>query len=106
MARPLLLLLAFACLAAPALAADEPKKPNPDDQYVPGPDSKPQEGVPKGVVTKYEWNQSKIYPGTLRNYWIYVPAQYDGKTPAFVFVCQDGVMYNAPTVFDNLIAKK
>src|SRR3954468_14140624 len=95
-------LVAFCCVCANA----QEKKPNPDDQYVPGPDSKPQEGVPKGVVTKYEWNQSKIYPGTLRNYWVYVPAQYDGKTPACVFVCQDGKQYNAPTVFDNLIAKK
>src|ERR1041385_6230527 len=86
--------------------AAEPKKPSPDDQYVPGPDSKPQEGVPKGTVTKYEWNESKIYPGTVRSYWVYVPAQYDGKTPACVFVCQDSVMYNAPIVFDNLIHKK
>src|SRR4051794_32231026 len=106
MARPLLLLLAFACLAAPALAAEEPKKPSPDDQYVPGPDSKPQEGVPKGTVTKYEWNDSNVYPGTRRNYWVYVPAQYDGTTPACVYVSQDGIQYSAPVVFDNLIAKK
>jgi len=101
--------LALACLtifAWSARAADEPKKPSPDEQYVLGPDSKPQEGVPKGVVTKYVWDQSKIYPGTIHDYWVYVPAQYDGKTPASVFVCQDGTQYNAPVVFDNLIAKK
>ena len=86
--------------------AAEPKKPSPDDQYIPGPDSKPQEGVPKGTVTKYEWNESKIYPGTVRSYWVYVPAQYDGKTAACLFVCQDGKLYEAPTVFDNLIHKK
>src|ERR1041385_6700157 len=86
--------------------AAEPKKPSPDDQYIPGPDSKPQEGVPKGTVTKYEWNESKIYPGTVRSYWFYVPAQYDGKTAACLFVCQDGKLYEAPTVFDNLIHKK
>ena len=103
----LLSLLALLCLTAtPLLAADPPKKPSPDDQYVPGPDSKPQEGVPKGTITKYEWNDSKVFPGTHRNYWVYVPAQYDGTTPACVFVCQDGVSYAAPTVFDNLIAKK
>jgi enterochelin esterase-like enzyme len=104
--RVLLTLLTCGLLTVAANAADEPKKPNPDDQYVPGPDSKPQDGVPKGVVTKYDWNDSKVYPGTLRTYSVYVPAQYDGKTPACVFVCQDGVLYNAPTVFDNLIAKK
>ena len=76
------------------------------DDYVPGPDSKPQDGVPKGVVTKYSWNDSKIFPGTARDYWVYVPAQYTADKPACVFICQDGVMYNAPTVFDNLIHKK
>jgi enterochelin esterase-like enzyme len=97
--------LVFCLCAAPAFA-QEAKKPSPDDQYVPGPDSKPQEGVPKGKITKHEWNDSKIYPGTVRSYWVYVPAQYDGKTPACVFVCQDGIQYSAPTVFDNLIHKK
>lgn len=76
------------------------------DDYVPGPDSKPQEGVPKGVVTKYSWTDSKVFPGTVRDYWVYVPAQYSADKPACVFVCQDGVMYSAPTVFDNLIHKK
>jgi enterochelin esterase family protein len=94
-------LVAFACACANA----QEKKPSPDDQYVPGPDSKKQVGVPQGEVTKYEWNDSKIYPGTVRSYWVYVPKQYDGKTPACVFVCQDGLMYSAPTVFDNLIHK-
>lgn len=65
-----------------------------------------QPGVPKGKVTEYEWNNSKIYPGTVRKYSVYVPAQYDASKPACVFVCQDGVMYKAPTVFDNLIHKK
>ena len=95
--------LTFVAITAPA---QEVKKPSPDDQYVPGPDSKPQEGVPKGKVTKYEWNDSKVYPGTVRSYWVYVPAQYDGQTAACVYVHQDGIQYNAPTVFDNLIHKK
>ena len=54
------------------------------DDYVPGPDSKPQEGVPKGEVTKYTFDQSKIFPGTVRDYWVYVPRQYDGSKPACV----------------------
>ena len=99
----------LACLmifASVAGAADAPKKPSPDEQYVLGPDSKPQDGVPKGVVTKYVWEKSTNFPGTIHDYWVYVPAQYDGKTPACVFVSQDGIQYNAPVVFDNLIAKK
>jgi gluconolactonase len=76
------------------------------DDYVPGPDSKPQEGVPKGEVTKYSFNQSKIFPGTTRDYWIYVPKQYDATKPTCFMVFQDGIQYNAPVVFDNLIHKK
>lgn len=61
--------------------------------------------VPKGEVTKHAFDQSKIFPGTYRDYWIYVPKQYDPAKPACVFVCQDGIQYDAPAVFDRLIAK-
>ena len=103
-----LLLAPLLCLAlASSLLAAEKKEPSPDDQYKKlTPDSEEQPGVPKGTVTEYEWNDSKIYPGTVRKYFVYVPKQYDGKTPACVFVCQDGVSYKAPTVFDNLIHKR
>ncbi|HZQ45494.1 MAG TPA: alpha/beta hydrolase-fold protein [Verrucomicrobiae bacterium] len=76
------------------------------DDYVPGPDSKPQEGVPKGEVTKYTFDHSKIFPGTTRDYWIYVPKQYDPAKAACLMVFQDGIQYGAPVVFDNLIHKK
>ena len=36
-------------------------------------DSKPQDGVPKGKVTKHQFTNSKVYPGTVRDYWIYDP---------------------------------
>ncbi|MEN9576378.1 MAG: hypothetical protein RL514_4233 [Verrucomicrobiota bacterium] len=93
-------------LAAPLFAADT-KPASPDDQYKKlTPDSEEQPGVPKGTLTEHEWNDSKVFPGTVRKYSIYVPKQYDGKTPACVYVSQDGVLYKAPTVFDNLIHKK
>ena len=63
-------------------------------------------GVPKGEVLKFTFDQSKIYPGTWREYWIYVPAQYKGDQPACVYVNQDGIQWKAPVVFDNLIHKK
>jgi gluconolactonase len=63
-------------------------------------------GVPKGEILKYTYSDSKIFPGTWREYWIYVPAQYDPKTAACVFVNQDGIQVKAPTVFDNLIYQK
>src|SRR5687767_9828307 len=62
--------------------------------------------APKGEVTKYTFDQSKIFPGTTREYWIYVPQQYDPARPACVHVNQDGIQYNAPAVFDELISKK
>src|SRR5260370_33574940 len=76
------------------------------DNYVPGPDSKPQPGVPKGEVLKFSFNKSKIFPGTTRDYWIYVPAQYKPDKPACVYVQQDGLHFEATTVFDNLIERK
>src|ERR1035438_5663439 len=61
---------------------------------------------PKGEVKKYSFDHSKIFPGTVRDYWIYVPKQYDPARPACLYVNQDGVQYNAPAVFDELIHKK
>jgi enterochelin esterase-like enzyme len=60
--------------------------------------------VPKGEVLHFTFGKSKVYPGTIRDYWIYVPEQYDGKKPACVYINQDGIGWNAPVVFDNLIA--
>src|SRR6266849_5640980 len=81
------------------------------DDYVPGPDSQRQPGVPQGKVTKYEWT-SKIYPGTERDYWVYVPAQYKPEKPACTMVFQDGGTFvneagafRTTVVFDNLIHK-
>ncbi|MBK5272516.1 MAG: SMP-30/gluconolactonase/LRE family protein [Bacteroidia bacterium] len=62
-------------------------------------------GVPKGEVMKFTFDQSKIFPGTWREYWVYVPAQYKPDKPACVYVNQDGLQWKAPTVFDNLIYK-
>jgi enterochelin esterase-like enzyme len=82
------------------------------DDYKLGPDSEEKADVPKGTVTKSTW-KSEIFPGTVRDYWVYVPAQYDEKKPAAVMVFQDGIWYQdqkgqfrVPIVFDNLIHKK
>jgi len=62
--------------------------------------------VPKGDLLKFTFDKSKIFPGTTREVTVYIPRQYDGKTPACVHVNQDGVQFNAPAVFDRLIANK
>jgi len=53
-----------------------------------------------------QW-ESKIFAGTKRDWWVYVPAQYTADKPAAVMVFQDGASPKdfVPTVFDNLIAK-
>jgi gluconolactonase len=63
-------------------------------------------GVPKGELLKFTFENSKIFPGTVREVTVYVPAQYRTNKPACVYVNQDGVQWKAPTVFDNLIHQK
>src|SRR5205814_3231754 len=85
----------------------------PAEEYALGPDSERQAGVSKGAVAKYTWATSKIFPGTVRDYWVYVPAQYNPsrRTPFMVFqdgggfVTDDG-RWRAHIVFDNLIHKR
>ena len=68
--------------------------------------------MPEGTVTKRTWT-STIFPGTVRDYWVYVPAQYKPGQPAAVMIFQDGQGYVAtgeddwrtPILFDNLIHK-
>jgi gluconolactonase len=72
----------------------------------PGPDSRVKPGTPVGEIIKGEFDQSKVYPGTWREYWVYIPKQLDRTKPAPVMVFQDGLQYNAPVVFDNLIQQK
>ena len=97
-------------LVASSLVLAEDAKPKQKVEYKHGPDSEVQKDVPQGKVTKMPPWTSKIFADTVRDWWVYVPAQYDGKTPACVMVFQDGEWYQkagddyrVPTVFDNLI---
>lgn len=97
------LILPILCsLSLSALAADD---------YRLGPLSQEKPDVPKGKVTQMPVHESKIYPGTKRDWWVYVPAQYKPEQPANLMVFQDGHDYvgtngawRVPVVFDNLIA--
>ena len=84
------------------------------DDYQLGPDSQRQPNVPQGEVKKMPpWTESKVFPGTTRDWWLYIPKQYDAAKPANAmvfcdgggFVKEDG-QFRVPVVFDNLIAKK
>jgi enterochelin esterase family protein len=96
-----LLLLALASIATAA------------EDYPLGPDSQPQQGVPQGDVKKFTFESSKLFPGTKRDWWLYIPKQYDAAKPACAMVFFDGSgfvkpdgQFRVPVVFDNLIAKK
>ena len=65
-----------------------------------------QKGVPKGEILKFIFDSSTIFPGTWREVWVYIPVQYKPQIPASVYVNQDGIQWNAPTVFDNLIHRQ
>ena len=78
-----------------------------------GPLSYLQPGVPSGKLSEKILHTSKIYDGMKSEYWIYVPAEYDPKTPAALMVFQDGGWYieregRIPVLnaLDNLIAQK
>jgi len=80
--------------------------------FKPTKDHEVQAGVPQGKVIQMPAWESKIFPNTTRDWWIYVPAQYKPDGSAAVMVFQDGRNYinatgnfRAPTVFDNLIAR-
>jgi len=91
-------------------AAQTPRQPG---EYPLGPDSQPQPGVPKGRLEGPTIFKSKIIANTTRQYWVYVPAQYDASRPANVLVFQDGQRatpatgsLRVPQVLENLIHKK
>ena len=81
------------------------------DDYKIGPDSQVQD-VPHGEVRSAKFTASAVFPGTTRDYYVYVPKQYDPATPACLMVFFDGGGFFSPTgsfrvpaVFDNLIAR-
>lgn len=79
------------------------------ETYPVHPDSKPQNGVPEGEIKgPFDWH-SEMFPGTVRQYAVYVPAQYDKGKPACSMIVQDGLrkalQWKLPTVLDNLIHK-
>ncbi len=95
--------LAFLLLAGRLVAADG---------FVESPDHRENPAVPHGKVTQMPPWESKIFDGTIRDWWVYVPAQYKAEKPAAVMVFQDGKGYvstkgnwRVPIVFDNLIAR-
>jgi enterochelin esterase-like enzyme len=91
----------------------QPAGPNPDTFYKLGPDSLEQENVAKGQMRGPFTLPSTAYPGTQHTYFVYVPAQYDGKTPVSLMIFNDGQAFMNPTgnirahnVLDNLMYRR
>lgn len=102
--RQLLISVCSLTLAFSSIAVAQPQR-----KQLPLPaDALPQDGVPKGqILGPFEW-RSEIYPGTVRQYHLYVPRQYDASKPTPVFVVNDGLRLaenslHVPTILDNLI---
>ncbi len=82
------------------------------DPYALTADHQEQAGTAKGQVEKFSWKDSKVFPGTERDYWIYLPANLDAarEYPVVIFCDGGGVVnpkgqFRAPIVLDNLIHK-
>lgn len=110
----------LACAAAAAIAlsttpagAQAPPAAREPGVYRLGPDSLPQAGVPKGRLEGPIAFKSRILAGTVRRYWVYVPAQYSADKPANLLVFQDGQRatnpegaLRVPQVLENLVHKR
>ena len=109
-------LVLFSCLISCMSWAQEgtSKTRNPGD-YPFTKDSLEQANVPKGKLEGPFEFHSKIFAGTVRQYWIYVPAGYKpkAKTKPALLVFQDGQRatnpngsLRVPQALDNLIYQK
>jgi gluconolactonase len=69
-------------------------------------EGKPNPNVPHGEWLHGTLGSSPIYPGTDRQFEVYVPAQYDPAKPACFLLRLDTIGTYEGNVLDNLIAKK
>src|SRR5258708_30420500 len=83
---------------AEAKASDEVPKYEP-------PAIKPEDILP-GTTKQFTFSESKIFPGTTREVTVFIPAQYDGKKPACVYVKTDGLNPREKTLLETMIATK
>lgn len=102
-----LAMLAMAVAVTSAAANDSGRRPG---EYPLTADSLIHPDVPRGkLLGPFEFH-SRIIAGTVRRYWVFVPAQYDGRQAASVLVFQDGQRatnprgsLRVPAVLENLI---
>lgn len=80
-----------------------------NEPYALGPESLEQTEVPKGTLLSFQMESKIIYPGTNRDFKLYLPYQYEFGTQLNLVTFLDGISNylepstNAHVVLDNLI---
>lgn len=59
-----------------------------------------------GQIKKCQFNESRIFPGTVREVTVFIPAQYDGAKAACVYVKTDGYNPAEKKLMEEMIATK
>lgn len=94
-------------VGAAACAAEDDKPPQVVSEVVVSSNNESSDPAPQGKIEGPIPLKSLIYPGTERNYWIYIPAQYQADKPACCMIVQDGLQrareWRLPEVMDELI---
>jgi enterochelin esterase-like enzyme/sugar lactone lactonase YvrE len=88
-------------LAGSGVAA---RKADDAPKYTP-PAIKPEEIKP-GTIKQFVFRQSKVFPGTVRDVTLFIPAQYDANKPACVYVKTDGYNPREKALLERMIATK
>jgi enterochelin esterase-like enzyme len=103
----------IACLLLAMTAGAGAQQASTLKTYTLGPDSLVRAGVPQGRIEGPFDFKGAAFPGTIRRYWIFVPAQYTGDQAANVLVFQDGArainpngVLRVPNVLNNLIYRR
>lgn len=105
----------LACFTSCLCCANDTPNPHVAGDYPLTQDSLEQPKVPKGKLEGPFEFHSNVFAGTVRHYWIYVPANYKAKatTKPALLVFQDGQRatnpngsLRVPHVLDNLIHQK
>ncbi|HEY3964532.1 MAG TPA: RICIN domain-containing protein [Planctomycetaceae bacterium] len=69
------------------------------------PQIKPDDILP-GTTKQFIFKQSQVFPGTVRDVTVFIPAQYDAAKPACVYVKTDGFNPREKTLLETMVATK
>lgn len=62
------------------------------------------EAIKEGSIKEFRFTQSKVFPGTVRDVTVFIPAQYDASKPACVYVKTDGYNPREKALLETMIA--